>query len=95
MALRLACLPWKLDDIKPIGADESILRRLMAGDGSTAVETAVRRLRAAGLRPPLQGASADAATARRWAAALAFPISRDCAHAMALYFEPINQEKIR
>jgi CRISPR-associated protein Csx17 len=95
MALRLVHLPWKLDDIGSIGADESILRRLVAGDGGTAVETALRRLRAAGLRPPLQGACADPAIARRWAAALAFPISRDCAHAMALYFEPITQEKIQ
>lgn len=95
MALRLAHLPWGLDDSRPIGADESIIRRLMADDGGGAVETALRRLRAAGLRPRLQGAYAGSAVARRWAAALAFPISRACAEAMSLYFEPAKPEGTR
>lgn len=95
MALRLAHLPWPLDDIRSIAVDGSVLRRLTSGDGAAAVETALRRLRAAGLRPPLQGACADPATARSWAAALAFPIDRSCAKAMALYFESINKKEIR
>ena len=95
MALRLACLPWKLDDNRTIPVDDSIVRRLIAGDGATAVEVALRRLRAAGLRPPLQGACADPATAHLWAAALAFPINLPCARAMARHFEPNSQKEIR
>lgn len=94
MALRLACLPWKLDD-RAIAVDDTIVRRLIAGDGSAAVEVALRRLRAAGLRPPLQGACADPATARLWAAALAFPISFHSARAMARRFQPSNQKEIQ
>ena len=95
MALRLACLPWKLDDNRTIPVDDSIVRRLIAGDGATAVEVGLRRLRAAGLRPPLQGACADPATAHLWAAALAFPINLPCARAMARHFEPNSQKEIR
>jgi len=95
MALRLAHLHWPLGDGRSIGTDESVVRRLVSGDGAAAVETALRRLRAAGMNPPLSGACADPATARLWAAALAFPISRPCADAMALYFEPMNQKEIR
>ncbi len=95
MALRLTHLPWPLSGDRSIGSDESIVRRLRAGDGAAAVETALRRLRASGLIPPLRGACADPATARLWAAALGFPISRACADAMALYFEPTNQKEFR
>jgi CRISPR-associated protein Csx17 len=95
MALRLACLPWNLDDNRRIPADDTIVRRLIAGDGATAVEVALRRLRAAGLRPPLQGACADPETARLWAAALAFPVGLRCARAMARRFESNSQKEIR
>jgi len=95
MALRLAHLAWPLDDDRSVPADDSILRRLMAGDAGLAVTTALRRLRSAGLMPPLRGAFADPATAGLWAAALAFPISRACAHSMALYFEPSTQKENR
>lgn len=87
MALRLACLPWNLDDTRKIPVDETIVRRLIAGDGATAVDVALRRLRAAGLRPPLRCACADPATARLWVAALALPIDRPCAWALASDFE--------
>ena len=48
MALRLACLPWRLDDNRTIPADETIVRRLIAhsadiemrnGYGGTALES--------------------------------------------------------
>lgn len=94
-ALRLACLPWPLDENRSIRVDEAVVRRLRTGDGASAVELALRRLRAAGLRPPLRGACADAVTSRLWAAALAFPISVDCARAMALHFEPGPQKELR
>ena len=95
MALRLACLPWELDDNRTIPVDDAIVRRLIAGDGAAAVDIALRRLRAAGLRPPLQGACADPVTARLWAAALAFPISFTCARAMARHFESNSQKENR
>jgi CRISPR-associated protein Csx17 len=67
----------------------------MAGDAALAVDTALQRIRSAGLLPPLRGACADPATARLWAAALAFPISRACAQSMALYFEPTTHKENR
>jgi CRISPR-associated protein Csx17 len=88
IALRLACLPWPLDKDRNIPADEAIARRLRSGDGVAAVDVALRRLTAAGLRPPLRGATADAVTARLWAAALAFPVSHYWARAMARSFMP-------
>ena len=94
-ALRLACLPWPLDDDRTIPADDALIRRLISGDGATAVEVALRRLRSAGLRPPIQGAFADPLTARLWAAALAFPVSRYWARAMAQRFEPPNPKENR
>jgi CRISPR-associated protein Csx17 len=72
-----------------------MVRRLTAGDGATAVELALRRLTASGLRPPLRAAFTDAATARLWAAALAFPISKRTARALARRFEPPNPKEIR
>jgi CRISPR-associated protein Csx17 len=95
MALRLAHLPWPLEDGRAIRTDETIIRRLRAGDGAAAVDTALQRLRAAGLRPPLYGGCADPATAYLWAAALALPVSRASAGSMATYFESENQKEFR
>ncbi len=95
MALRLSCLPEPLDQSLAIPADGTMVRRLLAGGGASAVDIALRRLRAAGVRPPLRGACADPETARRWAAALAFPMSKRWARAMAQRFEPPNQKEIR
>ncbi|MEO2014021.1 MAG: type I-U CRISPR-associated protein Csx17 [Fuerstiella sp.] len=75
LALRLACLPWKLGDLD-IKAEPSMVRRLLAGDGTAAVAIAKRRLWATGLRIPFEAALADDETARLWAAALAFPVSK-------------------
>jgi CRISPR-associated protein Csx17 len=91
VALRLACLPWPLDKNRAIPADEAIIRRLLSGDGSAAVDIALRRLRAAGLRPPIRGATADRVIARLWAAALVFPISNYVAREMACSFEPTSR----
>lgn len=91
IALRLACLPWSLDESRTIPADEAIIRRLRSGDGSAAVDVALRRLRAAGLRPPIRGATADRVIARLWAAALVFPISHHVAREMARSFEPTSR----
>ena len=88
LAVRLACLPWKLSDGKEIPVDPRIVRRLLAGDSSRAIDVALARLRAAGIRPPLQAGVTDAASARRWAAALVFPIDRRTARHAAETLDP-------
>lgn len=85
-ALRLCALPFALRQRK-IATEPAMFRRLAAGDAAGAADLALRRLRASGLRPPLAGAIADPMTARRWAAALAFPIAPAVAAAMADRFE--------
>ena len=76
LVLRLACLPWSISRDLDIPAEPSILRRLLAGDSTGAIDSARNRLRSAGIRPPLQAGMTDPSTARLWAAALAFPITR-------------------
>jgi CRISPR-associated protein Csx17 len=85
-ALRLCALPFALRE-RNIATEPAMFRRLASGDASGAVAVALRRLRATGLRPPLTAAIADPMTARRWAAALAFPIAPAVAAAMAHRFE--------
>jgi len=85
-ALRLCALPFKVRE-RTIATEPAMFRRLASGDAAGAVELALRRLRAAGFRPPLAAAIADPTTARRWAAALAFPIDLAVATAMAKRFE--------
>ncbi|GMV44239.1 MAG: hypothetical protein AMXMBFR64_59550 [Myxococcales bacterium] len=79
LALRLALLPWPLDEQHDVRTDPAVFRRLSSGDASGAVAAALARLRAAGIRAPIRAGTADAQTARLWAAALAFPISRGAA----------------
>ena len=88
LALRLACLPWPLDNGRNVPADPGIIRRLLSGDGAGAVTIALSRLRAAGLRVPLQAAVTDPHTARLWAAALVFPINRASARRAAAILDP-------
>jgi CRISPR-associated protein Csx17 len=83
MAIRLACLPWPIDAHYNVPSDAAMVNRLAAGDGATAGDLALRRLRSAGLRPVVHAACADTETARLWAAALAFPVSQSVARAMA------------
>jgi CRISPR-associated protein Csx17 len=88
LAIRLALLPWPLPDGRRIGTDPAIVRRLDAGDGSAAVELALRRLRAAGINAAVRVAVATPEIARLWAAALAFPISRSTAAFFARRLDP-------
>jgi len=74
--IRLACLPWPIGTQTEAVCEPAILRRLAAGDASGALDLAVRRLRAAGLTPPVRSTAAAYRDARRWAASLAFPISQ-------------------
>lgn len=84
--LRLCALPFPVDD-RTVATEPAMFRRLASGDVSGAVDLALRRLRSSGLRPPLAAVIADPASARRWAAAFAFPIDRAAASTMAERFE--------
>ncbi|MGQ0765408.1 MAG: type I-G CRISPR-associated protein Cas8g1/Csx17 [Gemmatimonadota bacterium] len=85
-ALRLCALPFAVRE-RTIGSEPAMFGRLTSGDAAGAVQLALRRLRASGFRPPLVAAIADPMTARRWAAALAFPIAPAVAAAMADRFQ--------
>lgn len=97
IAVRLALLPWPLPDGRAPGCDPAILRRLQAGDVAAAVQLAARRLRVAGIHSPIGAIGpigsngpvvSDAGLARRYAAALAFPIDRHTATALAARLDP-------
>jgi CRISPR-associated protein Csx17 len=94
MAIRLAHLASPLDKDRSTAVDGAIVRRLDSGDASAAVELALRRLRSAGLRPPLVTATTSPERARLWAAALAFPIDSRAARAMASRFAPSTKETL-
>lgn len=86
-ALRVALLPFPIREGLSVPGDPAILRKLMAGDAARAIEIALRRLRAVGLRPPIYTGSADPVTARLWAATFAFPISHAVARQLARRYE--------
>lgn len=94
LAIRLAMLPWPLDTFKgfklDIGADPAILRHLAAGDATRAFVLASRRLAAAGVRSVVRTCVANRNSARLWAAALAFPITRKTAR---LFLERLDPSK--
>ncbi len=76
LVVRLATVPYALPNGATIKLDPAVIRRLDAGDASSALELALRRLNAAGIRPGLRVGAVPPATARLWAAALAFPIDQ-------------------
>ena len=89
LAIRLSLPPFPLPpDDRLVPTDPAILRRLEAGDPSAAVALARRRLRSVGIHPTVRVATASASTARRWAAALAFPISRPTASGFLRRLDP-------
>lgn len=88
LAIRLALLPCPLPDGRWPGTDPATLRRLQSGDLSAALDLALRRLRAAGIRCSLRAGSASSSQARLYAAALAFPIDRHTAARFAQRLDP-------
>lgn len=88
LAVRLCCLPFALDAMHNIPADERIVRLLLAGDAVRAIEIARQRLRSVGMRPPMYAGTTDPETACRWAAALAFPMHRSTALRAAAILDP-------
>jgi CRISPR-associated protein Csx17 len=87
VALRLTSLPWPIED-RPIPVEIAMFRRLRSGDGTGAVEIALRRLRAVGCRPPLQAGFVNEATASLWAASLVFPVGAGWARRALSTFDP-------
>jgi CRISPR-associated protein Csx17 len=93
LMIRLSMLPWKLPDGKEIPVDPAIVRRLANGDAATAVNLALRRLRSAGIISTVRMASVAPETARLWAAALAFPITKNIAADFVRRLNPNTQTK--
>jgi CRISPR-associated protein Csx17 len=75
LMLRLAHLSTGLHDGRRIPVEPSIIRLLQSNSAHRAIEIAARRLRSSGVKPPLYSGNADENTARRWAAALVFPLT--------------------
>lgn len=91
LAIRLAMLPWPIsEDKKQIGADTAIIRRLESGDSAAAVDIALRRLRSAGISTTVRCSIVSPETARLWAAALAFPISKNVTMEFFRRLDPNN-----
>ncbi|MYF19788.1 MAG: type I-U CRISPR-associated protein Csx17 [Synechococcus sp. SB0677_bin_5] len=95
LAIRLCTLPWPLR-VKSgfeldIGADPVLVRRLATGDATTAFVIASRRLRAAGVRCTIRSGAAPPETARLWAAALAFPITKTTAKRFLSHLDPSKE----
>jgi CRISPR-associated protein Csx17 len=88
LAIRLAMLPWPLDNSRNIFVDPAIVRRLASGDATSALELALRRLQAVGIRPTVRIGMASPRNARLWAVALAFPIDRNTAQRMVRRLDP-------
>ncbi len=84
LAIRLCTLPWPLEMRQSgfklnIGTDPALIRRLAAGDAASAFRLASRRLKAAGVGCTIRSGAAPPDTARLWAAALAFPVTKTTA----------------
>jgi len=93
-AIRLAHLPFALTDGQRIPVDPAITRRLMSDDVPGAVELALRRLNAHGIRPAFKSAAASSGTGPLWAASLAFPISETTAARLLRQLDPSNAAQI-
>ena len=95
LAVRLCMLPWPIRTRSgfdlDIGADPAIIRRLAAGDAASAVAIALRRLNAAGVRSTVRFGAVPPDTARLWAAAIAFPISKGTAKQFLSRLDPSKE----
>jgi len=88
LALRMCCLPWPLAKGYDIPAEERVVRLLRSNETARAIAIARERLQSVGIRSPMYTGTADSETARRWAAALAFPIHRGTAQHAAVLLAP-------
>ncbi len=95
LVVRLALLPPArrgASNVLDIRSDPAVFRRLASGDAASAVDIALRRLRASGIRTAVRAAALPASTARRWAAALAFPIDERTATRFLFRLDPARNE---
>lgn len=92
IVLKLNALPFALDAERDIPFDPAILRRLESGDGSKALELALRRLNAHSIRPTISCGMFDPPLARRFASALAFPISYKASQFLLNRIQPTPTE---
>jgi CRISPR-associated protein Csx17 len=100
MLIRLGHLPFeipilgkgeRIESAVPVRFDPEPLRLLAAGDLDRALRVVISRLGASGLRPVFRRAVATSTLARRLAASLAFPISRqDAGRAARLVCKPYD-----
>ena len=97
LAIRLCALPWPIKTRSgfelDIGTDPALVRRLATGDAASAVALALRRLRAAGVSCTVRAGTATPHTARLWAAALAFPVTKTTAQRFLGRLDP-NKEAL-
>ena len=95
LAIRLCTLPWPIRTRSgfelDIGADPALIRRLDAGDAAKAFVIASRRLRTAGVHCTIRSGAAPPDTARLWAAALAFPITKTTARSFLYHLDPSKE----
>ena len=95
LAIRLCALPWPLKTRSgfelDIGTDPALIRRLAVGDAASAIAIALRRLGAAGVRCTVRTGTTSPATARLWAAALAFPITPGTARRFLYRLDPSKE----
>lgn len=91
--LKLCHTPWPIGDQKTfVPLEPTIVRLAAAGRMADATQTACRRLIGSGLPPAIRSVSRDAATARRIAAALLFPLAWDDVNKLAhLVLKPASE----
>ena len=93
LVLRIAHLGAPLADGRSVPVDPAIIRRLRSGDAAGALTLAMRRLRAAGFALPIVCGTADPTRARRWGAALAFPISPSAMKNVLKQLSPLEGDR--
>lgn len=93
LVLRLAHLAAPLADGRSVPVDPAIIRRLRSGDAPGALALVVRRLRGAGFAVPLACGTTDPARARRWGAALAFPLSHSAMKNVLKQVSPLEGDR--
>lgn len=92
LALRVAHAPAKIGDVETPPVNPAIVRRLLAGDAASATALVASRLRGVGLRPAVYCATCSPLAARRWAAALAFPLCPSAWQAAITAVTPFSSE---
>lgn len=93
LAIRLATFPLALPHRPHISLDPAIIRRLESGDAANALQLALRKLNAAGIRPAIRLGNATPEIARLWAAALAFPIHLGTAEKILKRLDPQSSKE--